>query len=624
MSKSKHFSRSNKGQKGSMKKRKAVNSAKGKIIRWFTNKDKSISQKQSETTSQPNGDEISDHLKPFQQSHTVGSSPLSQQSHDTSISLIANMTEEEKEFRSCMSVFDLVFYVPLRLAHHGASSVVDLVCDSVSSDQNTKQKITQMLRDDSIPCLLILDGLDECRVERFPENEGLKNCVVMFTMRPWRLITLRLGLDRDHDKVVKIMGLKKESVEKVFNNVLVNFYGLKLASSSYLNKFKRFCLNAKLPIMRSLITIPLMASAACLVWNEEDDVSLESDQGISYFITLFYLKLVELLIARGEGKYNGVRDFLMEMRQRPNTSKNLPDTLAEFSHIIDFFGVIKQIGQLTLQDLMSEETYLVFPKDKIERDIGQSTVELALQVGILTQTKAPCLSYQRRVCVSFFHKTVQELVAALSIVCGDSITFTSFCTHCDTVEKVLSMSNVIMFVCGLNPSVGCKLSEHVRAISDNDADIIQYRRKTLSRTLYVFSVVSKGEDKVEELCNMQYKWYNEMKQNLSFTHNADHELAFDVSDVHLDTHCDQDQVSMFSAVMSRENNNIVSVCLKDLRSNSNKSVIKHLPICKHLKSLYTLGIEIDKLESVLPHLVHLEHIVLGLRPFVDSSSLCAL
>ena len=40
--------------------------------------------------------------------------------------------DEDKELQNCLSLFDLVFYVPLRHAKHGTSSITDLVCGSVS------------------------------------------------------------------------------------------------------------------------------------------------------------------------------------------------------------------------------------------------------------------------------------------------------------------------------------------------------------------------------------------------------------------------------------------------------------------------------------------------------------
>ena len=153
--------------------------------------------------------------------------------------------QEDRDMQSCLSLFDLVFYVPLRYAKCGTSCIADLVCDSVSEcDQSSKHKIKQMLDDRSIRCLVILDGLDEwrapdtCRFRGFPDSDGLVNCTLLCTMRPWRMINLRLGLDSTYDKVLHILGLMEESIKTVISKVLVNFFGLKLSSSLYEDKFK--------------------------------------------------------------------------------------------------------------------------------------------------------------------------------------------------------------------------------------------------------------------------------------------------------------------------------------------------------------------------------------------------
>ena len=440
--------------------------------------------------------------------------------------------DEDKELQNCLSLFDLVFYVPLRHAKQGTSSITDLVCGSVSEcDKNTEQHIKLMLRDDQIKCLVILDGLDEwrapdtCRVKGFPDSDGLVNCSLLCTMRPWRMVSLQLGLDNTFDKVVRILGLKSSSIEMVISNVLLNFYGLKLSTALYEEKFSSFCRKAKLPDLESLMKIPLMLTASCLVWNDEDGTSNEKvmDQATSYFMTFFYLKLEEITITRAENKHGIVESFLVEKRQKQERSLYVPNILLGFQQIIDFIEILKPVGRLALQDLVSEEPHLVFPRNKLEREIGHSTVELALKAGILSQTKAPGLSYQQRVSLSFYHKSIQEFIAALYMACGDTEALTSFRTHCNTLDKVMELSNMIKFVFGLDPVVGCQLSEVITHISDNDDNIIQYRGGNRANA-----------GRVRELYNMQCKWFREMKQNLSYTHNTDHTPTLHVTDVYQD------------------------------------------------------------------------------------------
>ena len=563
---------------------------------------------------------------------------------------------EDKELQSCLSLFDLTFYVPLRHAAHGISTIVDLVCGSVSEcDNNTEQNIKQILRDGKIKCLIILDGLDEwrapdtCRVRGFPDSYGLVNCTLLCTMRPWRMVNLQLRLDATCDKVVQILGLKEKSIAIVIRNVLMNFYGLDIHSALYKQKFKHFYGKTKLPEMKSLLKVPLILTSSCLVWDEEvvrdgdqcdldyDDSksmsSIESDydyysyshdssvnggdkKAVSYFMTFFYLKLMEITITRAKLKHDIVRSFLLEKQKDGNKPQYITHILSVFRHITDFFEVIKSIGRLALQDFVSDQTCLVFPIDKLERDIGHSNVELALKAGILSQTKAPGLSFQQRVSVSFYHKSIQEFIAALYMASGDTEALTSFCTHCTSVDKVMELSNMIMFVCGLDPVVGCQLSEHVREVVNCDTDIIQYREST------------DNGDKVEKMYKIQCKWYSEMNHNMSYTHNTDripnihvtdvflYSAKYKIPDLYLHDHDDVsvEDVCVVSEFVSMENNSIVSVCLYDV-GHPIYRIIQHLPGCQHLTTLHIMDItdtqDRELLAEVLPQLVQLQCVVYG-------------
>ena len=573
------------------------------------------------------------HEKTSDSSHAV---------HNTAISKSSRrLTDEDKDIQSCLSEFNFVFFVPLRNAKHGTSSIVDLVCDNVSGDENTKQKIKKILENGNITCMVILDGLDEwrapdtCRVQGIPDSDGLVNCVVLYTMRPWRLVNLRLGLDGSCDKVVQIIGLKHDSIETVIRNVLINFYGMQRNSDVFWMVQQKYSRRAKHPMIETLMSIPLMLVASCLVWYEEDEILKKVEQGtismwsldtdvVTNFITSLILKLVELSITRAENKHRAVKCFLDEKRKSPN-KLDVP-ILSDFKHIIDFLEVIKPVSVFALQALVSKETKLVFPKDELEREIGQSTVELALNAGILSQNKAPGVSYQQRISVSFFHKTVQEFVAALCIACGGSDSFTTFCTHCTTVEKVIELSDVIMYVCGLNPAIGCQLcahTAHIMNIANKDTHILQYMEKGM------LDPESVNVAAIKEFNNMQYKWFGEIKQNLSYTRNTDFKVAFHICDVHLGAFSDQGFVDMISEIMSNGNEHIKSVFLHGSKPSVG-GIIKYLPLCRNITTLYIDYIAskptLEELASVIPQMVRLQHVRYrgGLVRIADSAVLNSL
>ena len=605
--------------------------------------------------------------------------------------------EEESDWQSCLSVFDLVFYVPLRHASCGSSSIVDLVCDSMpDKDADGREKVRQMLSNDGIKCLVILDGLDEwrappsCRIPGYPDDDGLANCVVFCTMRPWTLINLEVEIDDESDKIIEVCGLKGSCVKKFVGSFLKN---LNRAETSP-EILRKFCRKIERPVLKAIRRIPLMVSAFSFLWNEEDkdstnkeshddhsnddndadddsndddgsddddddhhhhrrhylpppphddddeeeeeeedddednddkddnpdmlNLKAKEDKGdnddnvgkrvsnCNDFMTCFYLKLTELMITKAEIKHDSVRSFLQKT-QNPVISHNIPSILPKFSHIVDFLDVIMSIGELAFLDLVSEQTLLVFPNDKLFREISPSCLDLSLKSGILCETKTLRLFHQNTSC-TFYHKSIQEFMAALYVSCGGDAAINSFREHCKTIEKVMELSNMILFVCGLAPEVGCQLSLHVTEIANTDADVKSYRENEDTEYL---KDESPTHYKIANLFKVQYSWFTELKHNLSYTQNTEQKVNFHVSDIYLQYFSTMGEIRMAHELVRNENNRIVSVCITEMDVSRVSTVVRSLPVCRHLTSLTIEELEEKDLESlakVLPKLVHLQHI----------------
>ena len=66
------------------------------------------------------------------------------------------------EMKQCLLQFDLLYYIPLRDATNGKTSVLELVCDVVCNKRQRFITRTKRLLDrDDIRCLIVLDGVDE-------------------------------------------------------------------------------------------------------------------------------------------------------------------------------------------------------------------------------------------------------------------------------------------------------------------------------------------------------------------------------------------------------------------------------------------------------------------------------
>ena len=530
--------------------------------------------------------------------------------------------DTDDELKQVLSVFDLVFYVPLRLVKD-STSVFDMVCQSVAGDnEQVSERVKRMLGNNLVRCLVVLDGLDEWRVptnyaQGFPCTQGLMNTVLFCTMRPWKLTKLSLSLLKREDKVVEILGLKTSSVGDVVRNVLVNFYGVAESSTLFKDKLKQYLRKMELPILESLMKIPMMLTALCHVWYE-DESAVGTQSGkikfcdtASYFMTYFFLSLMENMIKRAEKKHSDVTLLLQDFRITRNRARTELKILEGFVHLKDCLSVLEPLSKLAFNDLISDETHLVFEKYQLERDIGRSNLELALKVGLISQTKIPGRFHWQNVSVNFLHKTIQEFMAALHIIHGDMEAFALFCANCKTVEKVMDLSYVIMFVCGLDPLVGCRLSEHIYNVANTDKDILAFR-KTLDG----------GQIKVDQLYTMQCKWFQEMECNYAYTQNKEKGQTFHVSDIYLQyMRHDSEIVNTTLKLIRSHNDGIVCVFLDEIQG-SILNILISLPQCKNLTSLHMSEIasqDTELLSDVLPHLPQLRYISYHSRTMSTSS-----
>ena len=216
-------------------------------------------------------------------------------------------TVTDDVLQQCLADFDLVFYLPLRHFKENLTSVKDMIRQTVT------EQCLKLVSGVRIHCLLILDGLDESPVtfRELPSMHGIVNYVLFCTTRPWKLTQLSLTYSHD-DKVVQILGLLPTSEKKVIEYVLVNFYKLKKETEEFKKKFKRYSSMLKISSLESLLNIPMMLTACCCMWYEEDAYSDQSEGSkgrvtidsptVHTSMTHTYLSLVNSMIRRADQK----------------------------------------------------------------------------------------------------------------------------------------------------------------------------------------------------------------------------------------------------------------------------------------------------------------------------------
>ena len=168
--------------------------------------------------------------------------------------------------------------------------------------------------------------------------------------------------------------------------------------------------------------------------------------------------------------------------------------------------LLLNLGKIAFDDLISKTSHLVFKLDALKEALGASELELALKVGIISQTQAPGRFHIPKVRIEFFHKSIQEAMAALYIVCDKTDgTFTSLHKYCCSVNKVIEMSNVLQYMAGLSPRIICEFSKHIVNLAPSDQETMYEEDK--------INLVH-GE-RAGVLFDMQIDCYREMRHTLS-------------------------------------------------------------------------------------------------------------
>ena len=548
------------------------------------------------------------------------------------------------EMQQCLSQFDLLYFVPLRDATEGKTSVVDMVCDAVCNDCPEEiDRTKRLLSNKNVRCLIVLDGVDEwpnpTGFTELPTTRGLSiKCVLLWTMRPWKLVHLELKPKHD-DHIVTVCGLSQYSAAKVIENILVRIYGLK--GKTLKSRFSAFCEKVTDKSLEGIMRMPMMLIAACHLWHRENASSLNKSldttgvgQGLgrlsvfqphylrppakqSFSVTHLYLELLDQMIQNAARKQsqqgnliqNTQTSFLSDKEINPSTNPDMPIILRNFQQVCHYIDLLLPFCKLAFSDLMSAETKLVFNKGQLEKQLGKLHVDLAHRLGLISQAKLRGKYPQPNVSVSFYHKSVQELLAAVNMTCGPPDAVTIFCKYCSTLEKVWETANITKFVVGLDPSLGSRICEHITNVVNSDTDITEYRR-TLDSNPDITDHGT-GEDRVAQLYRTQCEWYKELTHVRTVTGDTSPPPSLHVTDIYLNRDSDSDDVRLMGELMYSNRDTIVSVSLSGVLPPLH-GVAHYLPQCPKLSALciaYMYNTEnLAQIVAVIPRLTQLDNI----------------
>ena len=130
----------------------------------------------------------------------------------------------------------------------------------------------------------------------------------------------------------------------------------------------------------------------------------------------------------------------------------------------------------------NKESSLVFDRRIAKKYLTDKEFEMSLAVGILTQEKLIGKVSTRQSRISFIHKTFQEFLAALYVALSPGMVTNveEKIKHiCCSIEKILEMSQIFMFLSGLCPKVMVNLHEQLRQTVSEDSGTQRYRGENI-------------------------------------------------------------------------------------------------------------------------------------------------
>jgi hypothetical protein len=427
---------------------------------------------------------------------------------------------KEEELKA-FSGFDFIFLVLLRDSVQ-VCNIDDMIEQQIikwlpCSSSLPKDFLKEILSREK--CLVILDGLDEwthpdnaCTRshEKLPHRYARENCAILTTTRPWKLGVSNLRTSQ-MDRTIELAQLNNMSVMRLeLNAIRVMKRGLcedelKKQTIKLDDAIKQSGLN-------NLKAIPLILMYIVCLWCDGKPIGQSKCQ--------LYTSIVELLLSRTLHKHP-------ELETDTNPSQDdLPQCFIKHVNCQKYSKLITVLGKLAFHTLFNvqKENTIVFNRSIAENYLCQDNLKLSLLSGILTESKVKTYTEQDSK-VSFSHKTVQEFFCASYIsVQTISDIKKEIVEKCRTVQHILDMSTLFMFISGMKPEIMSSVSHEFMIVINNDEKTKKYRTMT-----YFYNYYHKP---LLDIQDMYISFAHESQENKN--------LKFCIQDVFIDEKCQQE------------------------------------------------------------------------------------
>ncbi|XP_053381638.1 uncharacterized protein LOC123558185 isoform X2 [Mercenaria mercenaria] len=464
-------------------------------------------------------------------------------------------TEEkyfEKDAISAMSEFKFVFLLALRDCSEEYDideMIIKRIIPQLANTSITMSDLETILSREK--CLVILDGLDEwtnpvsaCKQGKsdIPHRKA-RECTILTTTRPWKLGVSKIG-SSEIERKLEIIGLSKTSAKSLKRSVISLLRG-KTDLEKHIQNFDRAIRDRGIS---NLETIPLLLMYLLCLWC--DGIELGTCR------TELYCQIVELLLKRTFEKHP-------DMQQSGEQSQSdIPQCFSENKHSKKHYILLKALGQLAFETLFSEnkESTLVFSQSVTEKHLTPVYLKLSLYSGLLTQSTEKTLTKQISK-FSFSHKTIQEFFCALYISCqNESDVKEIFLKECKSLQSILDMSTVLVFVSGINAEIISSISRNFMSVISEDKRTSEYRTTT--------------DEYCQPLKDIQDMYISCMKENTSGK-----ELKICCQDFFFSKDCNEEKYFNHLTQLSVDNkSNMASINIDTDRGRSLREIIDCLDL----------------------------------------------
>ena len=389
----------------------------------------------------------------------------------------SSVDKTSTDMERALKRFDYLFFVPLRYVKY-QSAIKDMLfsagLERLSEYQHVCKYVFAQL---SNKVLVLVDGFDE-----YPfilDCNGLLQSTFILTTRPWKYDFLCSEVETFKvDAVMMIHGLSDKGVEKLANNVIVAYNNSQadaVSENIAEEEQTKMCLNdISSARMSYSVKIPLMLIITVLSW-------LLNNKSLSSSLPCIILDLLKVVFLRGEGRLSDDEKSYLQQTETDVYNKVTFHSyyLAKYKYLSIYQTLLLKLGRLAFEGLIGVNKHreLVFTDKQYHEFLNPEELSICCKLGLLT-TSVVCISplESKRISVSFYHKMIQELFAALWIVSDDNA-LSSFKLSLKAYKDTLEMENVMVYICGLKSITGSDITKYLVDLFDADTSVCEYRNR---------------------------------------------------------------------------------------------------------------------------------------------------